>query len=208
MGISRADLETASDARREQAARWRRARRWHCEIVDQVYQATEPYQPIEGQTGFLGVLMSDPSVIVEAADPDSPAGVIVIGRVKGFCAYRHLQDGDVILQVNGQRVCADNDLTEVIKKCKGGDVVLLEILRGGQQMDVSVTLTARPIWCNRYRPWKTSSATGSERATTTGKRRFRRCSMPASRKSTPCSLTRDSETPSCADRTPSALRIG
>ena len=149
MGISRDDLETLRkvvETGRPLAPSQAMAIR---EIVDQVYQATEPYKPMPESPGFLGVLMSDPSVIVEAADPDSPAGVIVIGRIKGFCAYRQLQDGDVILQVNDQRVRADNDLMEVIRKCKGGDVVLMHILRGGQQMDVSVTLAARPIWAQQ-----------------------------------------------------------
>ena len=146
MGISRGDLQTLRalvEANRPLAPSQAMALR---EIVMQVYQATEPYDAVEDKPGFLGVPLRDASI---ATDDDAQAGVLVTDRIPGFCAYRFLQNGDVIVGITdspGKAIRKSTDLTEIIKLCKGGDTIHLEILRGGQKMTVAVKLDARPNW--------------------------------------------------------------
>ena len=59
-----------------------------------------PSDSSQGSTGgFLGVRLPD---TLQYTDPDANSqGAIVAGRIEGFCAYRYLRDGDLILAVRG-----------------------------------------------------------------------------------------------------------
>ncbi|MCB0876935.1 MAG: trypsin-like peptidase domain-containing protein [Solirubrobacterales bacterium] len=52
--------------------------------------------------------------------------------------------GDTIVAVDGERLQAENDLSRLIATYNPGDEVSLTIIRDGKEMDVDVTLGARP----------------------------------------------------------------
>jgi S1-C subfamily serine protease len=52
--------------------------------------------------------------------------------------------GDTIVAVDGERLQAENDLSRLIATYNPGDKVTLTIIRDGKEMDVDVTLGARP----------------------------------------------------------------
>ncbi|OGE76262.1 MAG: hypothetical protein A3C85_00280 [Candidatus Doudnabacteria bacterium RIFCSPHIGHO2_02_FULL_48_21] len=63
------------------------------------------------------------------------------GIVPGSPADRAgLREGDIILEVSGERITFDNPLSEIMKKRNPGDRVNLKIQRGSSQLDVAVTL--------------------------------------------------------------------
>jgi hypothetical protein len=149
MGISRDDLQTLRklvETNRPLAPSQAMALR---EIVMQVYESTEPYEAVKDEPGFLGVPLRDASIVLDSTDDDTQAGVLVTDRIPGFCAYRFLQNGDVIVGITdspGKAIRKATDLTEIIKLYRGGDTIHMEILRGGQKMTVAIKLDARPNW--------------------------------------------------------------
>jgi hypothetical protein len=146
MGISRDDLEKLRklvETRRPLAPA--QAMAIH-EIVDQVFLSTEPYQPINDAPGFLGLPLPGSQLVVDPGNDDSPVGMVVMNPIKGFCAFRYLQDGDVILKVEDHVVHIGKDLSEAVSDHHGGDIIQMQILRGGQKLDVSIRLDSRPNW--------------------------------------------------------------
>jgi serine protease Do len=91
------------------------------DIADQlgIEQTTGAYIP-EGST-------RRPSII-----PGSPADVAGI------------QERDIILEINGQKIDDDNGLVSILSKNKVGDTVDMKILRGEQELTLPVTLQAVP----------------------------------------------------------------
>jgi S1-C subfamily serine protease len=51
-----------------------------------------------------------------------------------------LRSGDIILEVQGEKLGLDNSLSKIIQKYNPGDTVMLKILRGKQEMNLTVTL--------------------------------------------------------------------
>jgi len=51
-----------------------------------------------------------------------------------------LKEGDIILELNGEKITEDNSLSKVIIKCSPGDKVTLKILRGEKEKIIEVTL--------------------------------------------------------------------
>ena len=51
-----------------------------------------------------------------------------------------VQEGDIITEVNGEKVTAYSDLSSVISKSKAGDVITLTINRDGETLKIKVTL--------------------------------------------------------------------
>ena len=56
-----------------------------------------------------------------------------------------LQEGDVILAVNGEEVALTEELLMLRRAYGIGDEMPLTILRDGEVMDVTVTLSADPL---------------------------------------------------------------
>ena len=52
--------------------------------------------------------------------------------------------GDTIVAVNGEKLVSENDLSRLIATYNPGDDVTLTVIRDGKEMDVDVTLGARP----------------------------------------------------------------
>lgn len=147
MGLRRADLPLL----RRAAERYRPLDRALLErlrdIVAHVYMAEDPDPERTGE-GFLGVdlppgmdLTRDPRMAVE-----------IRGRMRGFCAYRALRDGDVIVDIDEAplpaRVTApDMRLTafmHAIKSRRPGEVIHLRVLRQGKLLRIPVKLDGRP----------------------------------------------------------------
>ncbi len=70
-----------------------------------------------------------------------PAGVYITYVDPASDAYaKGLQDGDILLQVNGTRVTSMEELKAIILECAVGDTVETVIYRSGQQYLVELTL--------------------------------------------------------------------
>ena len=54
-----------------------------------------------------------------------------------------LQENDIILELNSEKITTDNSLAKLIQKYKPGDKVTIKILRGTQEKIISVTLGER-----------------------------------------------------------------
>jgi serine protease Do len=56
-----------------------------------------------------------------------------------------IKEGDIILEINGEKITVDNPLSEIILKYSPGDQVTLKILRDGQEQDITLTLVKREL---------------------------------------------------------------
>ncbi|MBM3127673.1 MAG: PDZ domain-containing protein [Chloroflexi bacterium] len=97
------------------------------------------------ERAYLGIIYSP-------VDPLSTSGLtmsatygVVINRVEAGtpAAKAGVQEGDVILAFDGQKLDQDA-LTALLLKRKAGDTIALTILRDGKQLELKVTLGARP----------------------------------------------------------------
>ena len=77
--------------------------------------------------------------------PDSgDEGVVIDGIVSGSGADKAgLLKNDVMTSINGNQIRTKGDLHDELGKFKAGDVVVIKVLRDGQDMEISSTLTAR-----------------------------------------------------------------
>jgi C-terminal processing protease CtpA/Prc len=151
MGISRADLDELQQVVEKSRPIAPSQAMVLQEIVEQVVQATQPYPQLPDRVGFLGVRLPREIITVgrDPSDPQNQAGALVTDRIPGFCAYGALQNGDMIVAVGeapNQVIRTNDDLTAIIGARKAGETVHLEILRNGKQLEVPITLSARPVW--------------------------------------------------------------
>ena len=117
------------------------------EIVVQVYLAGEPFDADPTGAAFLGVRYAQTAFLINGQEPEQ-LGTVVQERVPGFCAYRYLQDGDVIVgfeELPDRPIRQGDDLRSVISIMRAGDTVHVQIVRGGQKMTVPIKLDGRPI---------------------------------------------------------------
>ncbi len=100
----------------------------------------------ESSSGYLGVMLQDigPSM-AKALQLDKHKGVLVTEVVDGSPASAAgLQDGDVILEFDGQAIADAEDLTDAVGNTEPGDKVKLLVLRDGKREKVKVEVGARP----------------------------------------------------------------
>ncbi|CAM6101783.1 unnamed protein product [Calypogeia fissa] len=93
-----------------------------------------PEQSVE-QLGVSGVLVLD-------APPSGPAGKAGL-KPTTRDNYGRLVLGDVITSLNGQKVANGSDLYKILDRCKVGETVEVEVLRGDKTVKIPVTLDAR-----------------------------------------------------------------
>lgn len=159
MGLDRVELDTL----RDKVAASRPLRPGQVvalqDIVNQVFLATEPDDPADGDSGFLGVQPAPSGVEVTPAPgvraDGMQVGVAVAARVPGFCGYRMLEDGDIILRLNSDRphdFRNPTDLSTVVSGQRAGDTVTLDVLRRGRLIQVRITLDQKPAWVGRSTP--------------------------------------------------------
>jgi S1-C subfamily serine protease len=76
--------------------------------------------------------------------PAEKAGLEGGGEKLRFQAAQYRTGGDVILEIDGQKIVEENDLARVIAAHRPGDKVTLTILHDGKREKVGLTLGARP----------------------------------------------------------------
>jgi S1-C subfamily serine protease len=92
-----------------------------------------------------GALISD----VVQGSPADEAGLKGASGNTSFQLQRVKSGGDVVIAVDGKPVFQNSDLSELIAQHKPGETVTLDILRGGQDDSVEVTLGSRPADVNQ-----------------------------------------------------------
>jgi hypothetical protein len=114
------------------------------DIVMQVFLAEVSYET-EGDSGFLGVSFD---LDQEEFSPEC-GGVEIRHRLPGFCAYRHFEDGDVLMAIDtslGELELNNSaDMRLKVGACLAGQTVSFKVLRRGRIEHISVVLNARPI---------------------------------------------------------------
>jgi len=78
------------------------------------------------------------ALIVHGDAPDEPAIIPDSAAEKA-----ELQEGDIILEFNYERITLENSLAKIIQKYQPGDKVILKILRKGKKKNVTVILGQR-----------------------------------------------------------------
>lgn len=96
----------------------------------------------KAQHAFLGVGTRDTVVTDGSAKRAGAQVVSVSGGTPA--ANAGLQNGDVVIAVDGQRVDSATALVAQIREMKAGDKTTLTIVRDGARKDVSVTLAVKP----------------------------------------------------------------
>ncbi len=146
------------------------------EAVFHVYLSGETYEA-EPRSGFLGLLMPTlDSVEVQRdteravgvdVDPRVTTGVPVDFRIPGFCGFRALREGDVLLAIvsPAQRQLTDwRALSPAVRTFAADDVITFEVLRQGVVMKVPLKLDAFPlvagenVWLNEILPARDAAA--------------------------------------------------
>lgn len=114
-------------------------------IVDQLVKYGKVTRPVLGitfapeqsveQLGVSGVLVLD-------APPTGPAGKAGL-KATTRDPYGRLVLGDIITNINGEKVKNGSDLYRILDHCKVGDQVTVEVLRGNRTEKLPVTLESR-----------------------------------------------------------------
>jgi S1-C subfamily serine protease len=91
----------------------------------------------------LGLPRDSKGVVVASVTPGSPADIAgIIGRVENG----NIPAGDIITAVDGHQVKRMEDIISYIEEQKSvGDKVAITVNRGGQSLDLTATLQARPL---------------------------------------------------------------
>lgn len=120
------------------------------DIVTQVYLSGESYAMTDEELGFLGISMANGNREEDLGLLSIERGIAIISRVPGFCAYRMLQTGDVILAMTSPvrvefKSADPNDLfMRTVKGMGAGQTLMFEVLRQGRIINVTLTLDRRP----------------------------------------------------------------
>ncbi len=144
------------------------------EVVTHVYLSGETYDA-EPRAGFLGLLMPTlDSVEVQRGEAGegmiqrrAPTGVPIDFRIPGFCGFRALREGDVLLAIVSPvaRPLPDwRALSPAVRAFAAGKVITFEVLRQGAVLKVPVKLDAFPLvagenaWLNEILPARDAAA--------------------------------------------------
>jgi len=104
---------------------------------------------------WLGVVTQSVDYdLAEAFDLDLNYGVIVNEVVADSPAEEAgLEDDDIIVAVDGGQITDYDDLVDLLEDCSPGDVVVVKLVRDGEELEVEVELVKRPP--GRYdRDWR------------------------------------------------------
>ncbi|MBU2545161.1 trypsin-like peptidase domain-containing protein [Patescibacteria group bacterium] len=85
-----------------------------------------------GLTVDYGVLITKGGLLQPSITPGSPAEEV------------GLEEKDVVLEINNEKINAENSLAEIILKYNPGEEVTLKVLRDDQELEIKLTLTERP----------------------------------------------------------------
>lgn len=96
--------------------------------------------------GYLGVSIQNVSPeVAESLGVEPRKGALVADVTpNGPAARGGVQQGDVILRINGREVTSSTDLTRQVANVRAGEVIRLEVLRAGRRVQLQVTSGTRP----------------------------------------------------------------
>jgi hypothetical protein len=114
------------------------------DIVMHVYLSEESYMA-DHSTGFVGVVFDEDQREVELES----GAVEIRRRIPGFCGWRYLEDGDLVLAIgmnpgNLVEVRAHQEMISEVKRYAAGQTVLFRLLRRGRILTVPLILDAKP----------------------------------------------------------------
>ena len=88
---------------------------------------------------FIGVSVTDLSQ--DFADFGIPSGAAVKAVNEDSPAEKAgLKVNDIIVSVNGEKISSSSDLVKIVKSCKAGDKLELEIYRSGETKEITITV--------------------------------------------------------------------
>jgi 2-alkenal reductase len=90
------------------------------------------YAPISPEVAAQNNLPVDYGAYLRTVDPEGPAG------------QGGLQEGDIITVIDGQRISEQTTFTEALFAHKPGDTIVVTVMRGGRERELTVTLGTRP----------------------------------------------------------------
>lgn len=96
------------------------------------------YQPITKEFAAIQNLPTEYGVYVFSDRASQPAV-----QPNGPAARAGIQQGDILLEVNGQRLDENRSMADVIQKLRAGDQVSIKLLRGGREQTVTLILGER-----------------------------------------------------------------
>jgi putative serine protease PepD len=100
----------------------------------------------KAEHAFLGVTLRDTVVKDGSAQR---AGAEIASVESGTPAAKAgLQQGDVVIALDGQRIDSAEALVAAIRELTAGDSAKLTVIRGGSSQDISVTLAVKPSATN------------------------------------------------------------
>jgi len=110
-------------------------------VIDSLMRGQRP------QRGYLGVSLQplDDDSIASALGLPKGGGELVRSIVPGGAAARAgIQQGDVIVRVNGQQVTPDQTVSFLVANTTVGSRIPIELIRGGKRMTVTAMVAERP----------------------------------------------------------------
>ena len=94
--------------------------------------------------GYLGVLVHDIDRTT-AEYYGLPYGVYVTGVTDGFCAKAAgVRAKDIIVGLGDKQITSMNDLTRALQEFQGGETTTITVWRAGKQIELEITLDAKP----------------------------------------------------------------
>jgi len=95
-------------------------------------------------SAYLGVMVSDMDSAT-ASYYGLPVGAYVQEVTPGNCAEKAgLQAKDIIVALGEHKVKNVSELTKALRKFKAGDTTIITVVRGGQELKLSITLDEKP----------------------------------------------------------------
>ena len=150
LGLQRSDLATLREAIRLTMPLEPSQRAVLRDIVTHVYLVGDTYSSMGD--GFLGVMLPNSLWPDQRAMLSLERGVAVMSRLPGYCAFRMLQDGDVIIGLAGQPDVEFNNpeqLTAAVKGTRAGQPITFDVIRQGRIVKVPIRLDRRPTGIDR-----------------------------------------------------------
>ena len=96
------------------------------------------------RSAYLGISVKDmdPNAV---ANYNMPLGAYVVEVVKGNCAHAAgMQTKDIIIAVGEHEVTGVNSLSRALRKFQAGDTTTVTVIRGGKEVELTITLDAKP----------------------------------------------------------------
>lgn len=100
----------------------------------------------EGEKGYLGVYMQKlDNDVREGLDLEIDEGVLISGVEEGSPADEAgVEDGDVIVEFNGEKVATPEDLRDLVREAEVGEEVELKVIRDGKEKTLTLVVGEWP----------------------------------------------------------------